>query len=104
MAGKIISTVVLSVLGSAALGDFIMIYQGRLGQFGFLSLSFGLLFLCAAGFSWRHWDAIREAYTYQQTTERAGVELPRAAWSERLGMGALFNLGNLPERQRSKDG
>lgn len=102
MAGRIIAAAALSFLGAAALADFVMVYHGRLGQFGFLSLSFGILSLCAAVFSWRHWDSVYEACTSDQTTERDGVELPRAAWSERLGMGALFNLENRPERQHSK--
>jgi hypothetical protein len=103
MAGKIISAIVLSILGLAALADFITVQHGHLGQFGFLSLSFGIFSLCAAVLCWRHWDGIHEAYTYDQTAERDGIELPRFAWSERLGMGALFKLGNRPERQDSKN-
>lgn len=102
MVSKIIAAVVLTILGTAALADFLLIYHGHLNQFGFLSLSFGLFSLCAAVFAWRHWDGICDAYTSGQTTGKEGVELPRAAWSERLGMGALFNLGNRPERRPSK--
>jgi hypothetical protein len=103
MIGKIISTVALSILGIAALADFLMVWHGHLTQFGFLSLSFGTFSVCAAIFIWRHWDGVREAYTYRQTTERDGVELPRLAWSERYGMGALFNLRNRPERPHSRN-
>ncbi|MFZ2006820.1 MAG: hypothetical protein WAV02_17165 [Stellaceae bacterium] len=103
MISKIIASVVLSILGIAALADFLLIYHGHFSQFGFLSLSFGVFALCAAVFAWRHWVGIRDAYTSDQTTEKEGVELPRAAWSERLGMGGLFNLGNRPERPHSRD-
>lgn len=103
MIGKIIAAVVLSILGIASLADFLMVYRGHLNQFGFLSLSLGLFSLCAAVFIWRHWDGIHEAYTYRETTEGDGVELPRVAWSERLGMGALFNLRNRPERPHSRN-
>lgn len=102
MIGKIIAAVVLSILGVASMADFLTVYRGHLNEFGFLSLSFGLFSLGAAVFTWRHWDGIREAYTYRQTAEGDGVELPRVAWSERLGMGALFNLRKQPERPHSR--
>jgi hypothetical protein len=102
MISKIISTVVLSIFGIAALIDFLIVYRGHLNQFGFLSLCFSVASLCAAVFVWRHWNGIHEAYTYSDTIEKDGVELPRAAWSERLGMGALFNLKNRRDRRPSK--
>jgi phosphatidylserine synthase len=50
MISKIIASVVLSILGIAALADFLLIYQGHLDQFGFLSLSFGVLFSMCGSF------------------------------------------------------
>lgn len=104
MVGKAVAATTLAVLGIAALDDFITIYHGHLQQFGFFSVSFGIFSLCAAVFTWRYWDKICAAYTYQQTAKEDGVELPRVAWSERLGMGALFNLRDHPERPRSQGG
>src|SRR5579863_946236 len=102
MVGKIVSTAVLSMIGIGALSDFVAVHHARLDQFSFMVLSAGIVSLCAAIFCWRCWDEIREGYAYRQAPESEGVELPRFAWSERLGMGALFNMGSGNERERSK--
>jgi hypothetical protein len=104
MLGKIISTVVLSLFGIGAIAEFIIVQHSRFDQLGFFFLLIGVSLLCVAVVSWRHWEKIHEAYTYRRTAERDGVELPQLAWSERLGMGAIFNLRNQPQRQHSNSG